>query len=47
MEKTCSIACVVMGTAFLVAALVGTWCYFVPMSIFYATAVLATEDKEH
>lgn len=47
MEKTCSIACVVIGTAFLVAALVGTWCYFVPMSICYATAVLATEDKEH
>ena len=47
MEKTCSIACLVLGTAFLVAACVSTWCYFVPMSICYATAVLATEDREH
>lgn len=45
MEKICTLACVVVGTVFLIVALLGSWHYFVTMGVCYATAVLVSEDK--
>ena len=43
MEKVCTALCVLLGTIFLVVALLGTWRYFVTMGLCYATAFLLTE----
>lgn len=45
MEKICTLACVVVGTVFLIVALLGSWHYFVTMGVCYAAAVLVSEDK--
>jgi len=47
MEKICSIFCIVLGTIFMVMAILGTWQCLVTMGICYATAFLVTEEKEH
>lgn len=47
MEKACTIVCIVLGTVFLVAALLGTWYYLITTGVCYATAILTTEDREH
>ncbi len=47
MQKVCIVLCVILGTIFLVVALLGTWRYFVTTGICYATAFLITEEKEH
>ena len=45
MEMVCTLACVVVGTVFLIVALLGSWHYFVTMGVCYAAAVLVSEDK--
>lgn len=51
MEKVCSVICFLVGSVFLVMALLGAWRYFFTMGLCYAVGIMVYEDdddkKEH
>ncbi|MBQ8810935.1 MAG: hypothetical protein IJZ70_01310 [Bacteroidales bacterium] len=45
MEKICTVACVLVGTIFLIVALFGAWRHLITMTVCYAAAVMISDEK--
>lgn len=46
MENVSAAVCFLVGTVFLVLAVLGTWCYFLMMGLCYAVAIMIYEDPD-
>ena len=47
MEKFCVYFCITLGTVFLALAIIFAWKYLFSCGLCYATAILASETREH
>lgn len=46
MENVSAAVCIIVGTVFLVLAILGTWGYFLIMGLCYAVGIMIYEDHD-